>query len=139
MYVGLYCSVKGQKVGLRFRVTLPSDAGRAHVSGHLINLPGQYSRHRGLWFPVTTAAPPTTLAARAHLADWTGAAGDPALDRAAALARFGQLPGTAWLRSDSYATRRAVWQALLDFIDEESGGRKSSTITATGSIAARSG
>ncbi len=45
----------------------------------------------------------------------------PVHDRAAALARFAELPGTAWLRSDSYATRWAVWQALIDFADHDTG------------------
>ena len=45
----------------------------------------------------------------------------PVYDRAEALARFDRLPGTAWLRVDSYATRRAVWQALVEFLSHETG------------------
>lgn len=45
----------------------------------------------------------------------------PVLNRAEALARFDQLPGTAWLYANSYATRRAVWQALVEHMDPETG------------------
>jgi hypothetical protein len=43
----------------------------------------------------------------------------PVLDQAAARARFADLPGTTWLRSDSHATRWAVWRALVDFMGED--------------------
>jgi hypothetical protein len=55
----------------------------------------------------------------AELAELVPAGYRPVLNHAEALARFSRLPGTAWLRSDSHATRWAVWQALLDFAGED--------------------
>jgi hypothetical protein len=56
-----------------------------------------------------------------QLAELVPAGHQPVLDRAGALDRFTHLPETAWLRSDSHATRWAVWQALIDHLNPETG------------------
>jgi hypothetical protein len=53
------------------------------------------------------------------MADMVPAGYRSVVDPVAARALFAELPGTARLRSDSYATRWAVWRALTDHVDDE--------------------
>lgn len=76
----------------------------------------------GQWHARTHARRPTAgRFVRPELAELVPAGYQPVLNRAAALNRFQQLPSTAVLRSDSHATRWALWQALVDHLDNNTG------------------